>query len=97
LDQGDLTGYRAEMAPTLELSRHIFCAPTFYYKTGIAFLAWLSGHQDGFGMVGGLQAARSPVHLARVFELANAARLLPDPELARHRLGLVLATAGIPA
>jgi len=97
LDHGDVTGYRAELAPTLELSRHIFCAPTFYYKTGIAFLAWLSGHQDGFGMVGGLQAARSPVHLARVFELANAARLLPDPELARHRLGLVLATAGIPA
>jgi hypothetical protein len=97
LDQGDVTGYRAEMAPTLELSRHIFCAPTFYYKTGIAFLAWLSGHQDGFAMVGGLQAARSPVHLARVFELANAARLLPDPELARHRLGLILATAGIPA
>jgi hypothetical protein len=97
LDDGDVARYRTEMAPTLELSRHIFCAPTFYYKTGIAFLAWLSGHQDGFGMVGGLQAARSPVHLARVFELANAARLLPDPELARHRLGLVLAAAGIPA
>ena len=97
LDRGDVSGYRAEMAPTLELSRHIFCAPTFYYKTGIAFLAWLSGHQDGFGMVGGLQAARSPVHLARVFELANSARLLPDPELARHRLGLVLGAAGIPA
>ena len=62
------------MAPTLELSRHIFAAPTFYYKTGIAFLAWLSGHQDGFTMVGGLQAARSPVHLARVFELANEAQ-----------------------
>ena len=53
LDRGDVEGYRAEMAPTLPLSRHIFCAPTFYYKTGIAFLAWLSGHQDGFGMVGG--------------------------------------------
>ena len=97
LDRGDVATYRAEMAPTLELSRHIFCAPTFYYKTGIAFLSWLSGHQDGFGMVGGLQAARSPVHLARVFELANSARLLPDPELARHRLGLILAAAGIPA
>jgi len=97
LDRGDVATYQAEMAPTLELSRHIFCAPTFYYKTGIAFLSWLSGHQDGFGMVGGLQAARSPVHLARVFELANSARLLPDPELARHRLGLILAAAGIPA
>ena len=90
-----MAAYRAEMAPTLPLSRHIFAAPTFYYKTGIAFLAWLSGHQDGFTMVGGLQAARSPVHLARVFELANTARLLPDPELAAHRLGLVLDAAGM--
>lgn len=97
LDRGDVETYRSEMAPTLPLSRHVFCAPTFYYKTGIAFLAWLSGHQDGFTMVGGLQAARSPVHLAKVFELANTARLLPDPELARHRLGLILAAAGIPA
>jgi hypothetical protein len=83
------------MEPTLELSRHVFAAPTFYYKTGIAFLAWLSGHQNGFTMVGGLQSARSPVHLARVFELANAARLLPDPDLAARRLGLVLDAAGI--
>ena len=77
----------AEMAPTLPLSRHLFATPTYYYKTGIAFLAWLNGHQDGFVMVGGLQSARSVVHLARVFELANAARLLTDPELAAHRLG----------
>lgn len=95
LDTGDVATYRAELEPTLELSRHVFAAPTFYYKTGIAFLAWLSGHQDGFTMVGGLQAARSPVHLARVFELANAAQLLPDPDLAAHRLGLVLDAAGI--
>ena len=97
LDAGDVATYRAEMEPTLELSRHVFAAPTFYYKTGIAFLAWLSGHQDGFTMVGGLQSARSPVHLARVFELANAVRLLPDPELAAHRLGLVLDAAGFDA
>lgn len=31
---------------------------TFYYKTGIAFLAWLTGQQPGFTMVGGLQAAK---------------------------------------
>ena len=79
LDEGDVATYRAEMAPTLRAVPAHLRAPTFYYKTGIAFLAWLSGHQDGFTMVGGLQAARSPVHLARVFELANAARLLPDP------------------
>lgn len=95
LDEGDVEAYRAEMEPTLELSRHIFAAPTFYYKTGIAFVSWLSGHQDGFTMVGGLQSARSAVHLSRIFELANEARLLPDPELAAQRLGLVLDAAGV--
>ena len=95
LDEGDLATYDAEMAPTLPLSRHIFEAPTFYYKTGIAFLAWLSGHQPGFTMVGGLQSARSAVHLGRLFELANDARLLPDPDLAAHRLQVWLEGAGI--
>jgi hypothetical protein len=95
LDDGDIDGYRREMAPTLPLSRHIFATPTYYYKTGIAFLAWLSGHQDGFVMVGGLQSTRSILHLARAFELANEAQLLTDPDLAAHRLALLLATAGL--
>jgi hypothetical protein len=95
LDDDDLESYRREMDATLPLSRHIFATPTYYYKTGIAFLAWLNGHQDGFVMVGGLQSARSVLHLARVFELANEARLLTDPELAARRLGSLFATAGV--
>jgi hypothetical protein len=95
LDDDDVETYRREMAPTVPLSRHIFATPTYYYKTGIAFLAWLNGHQDAFVMVGGLQAARSIVHLARVFELANEARLLTDPDLAVQRLSHLLATAGL--
>jgi hypothetical protein len=95
LDTDDAEGYRREMAPTLALSRHIFAPPTYYYKTGIAFLAWLNGHQDGFVMVGGLQSARSILHLVHVFELANEAQLLTDPDLAAHRLGLLLASAGL--
>jgi hypothetical protein len=94
LDDGDLATYDAEMAPTLPLSRHIFEAPTFYYKTGIAFMSWLSGHQSGFSMVGGLQSARSVVHLAELFALANDAQLLPDPDLASHRMRLWLEAAG---
>jgi hypothetical protein len=94
LDRGDLDGYDREMAPTLELSRHIFEAPTFYYKVGIAFTSWLTGQQQGFQMVGGLQAARSLPHLGRVFELLNDARLLPDPELAARRLALLAETLG---
>lgn len=95
LDAGDLATYDAEFEPTLALSRHLFSRPTFYYKTGIAFLAWLNGHQPGFTMVGGLQSARSAVHLGRVFELANAAQLLTDPDLAASRFRGLLATSGI--
>ena len=94
LDAADLATYDAEMAPTLPLSRHVFAAPTFYYKTGIAFLAWLAGHQPGFTMVGGLQSARSVLHLVELFELADQAQLLPDPDLAASRMRLWLEAAG---
>jgi hypothetical protein len=95
LDAGDLDAYDAEFAPTLALSRHIFEKPTFYYKTGIAFLSWLNGYQPGFTMVGGLQSARDILHLSKVFSLANDANLLLDPQLAAHRLRLLLESAGV--
>jgi hypothetical protein len=95
LDAGDLAAYDAAFAPTLPLARHVFAAPTYYYKTGIAFLAWLSGHQPGFTMVGGLQSARSIVHLADTVRLADAAGLLPDPDLAAERMRTLLAVAGL--
>ncbi len=94
LDEGDLDRYDAEMAPTLELSRTLFEAPTPHYKTGIAFLSWIRGLQSGFTMVGGLQSARPVTHFARVFALANEAQLLPDPDLAATRLRLLLDAAG---
>ncbi|MEC3977551.1 dihydrodipicolinate synthase family protein [Amycolatopsis sp. H20-H5] len=96
LDAGDLDGYDAAFAPTVPLARHIFAAPTYYYKTGIAFLSWLGGHQPGFTMVGGLQNARSAVHLAGIVRLADSAGLLPDVDLAAHRVRLFLETAGVP-
>ncbi|MFC7598315.1 dihydrodipicolinate synthase family protein [Terrabacter sp. GCM10028922] len=95
LDDGDAAAYDSYLEPTLPLARHVFAAPTYYYKTGIAFLAWLSGHQPGFTMVGGLQSARSVVHLAETLRLADAAGLLPDPDLAAQRFGSLLATAGL--
>ncbi|MFC0505556.1 dihydrodipicolinate synthase family protein [Micromonospora costi] len=96
LDEGDLARYDAALAPTLPLARHVFTAPTWYYKTGIAFLAWLCGHQPGFTMVGGLQSARSVLHLAELARLADDARLLPDPDLAATRLRAFLDVAGVP-
>jgi hypothetical protein len=86
LDDGDFKTYDELLAPTLPLSRHIFQVPTFYYKAGLVFLAYLNGYQDRFLMLGGLESARSVTHLAELFVLADRARLLMDPELAMERM-----------
>lgn len=85
LDAGDQEAYVRILGPTEELSRQVFAAPTFYYKTGVAFLSWLNGHQPAFQMVGGLHSARSLPHLSRIVELANISLALENPELARER------------
>lgn len=95
LDVGDSASYTAILAPTVPLSRHIFQAPTYYYKTGVVFLAYLNGHQSHFRMVAGLESARSLMHLVDLFVLADKAGLLRDPELASERMRRVLAVAGI--
>ncbi|MFE6662828.1 dihydrodipicolinate synthase family protein [Streptomyces sp. NPDC057697] len=94
LDTGDVQGFRDLLDPTVELSRHLFQAPTRFYKTGVVFLAWLAGHQDHFTMVGGLQSARSLPHLAKAYELADRLGLFPDPELAESRMRALLAVNG---
>ena len=83
--------------PTVPLSRHIFQAPTRFYKTGVVFMAYLNGHQDHFVMVGGQQSTRSIVHLAEIFRLADKAGLLSDPDEAAARMSRVLAVHGIGA
>ena len=83
------------LAPTVPLSRHIFKAPTRFYKTGVVFMAYLNGLQDHFVMVGGQQSARSVAHLAELFRLADRAGLFCDPDLARKRMSAVLAVHGI--
>jgi len=95
LDAGDLARYEAIFAPTLPLSRHIFRAPTRFYKTGVVFAAYLNGHQSHFRLVGGLESARSVVHLAELFVLADRAGILRDPELATDRMRRVLSVSGI--
>lgn len=95
MDEGDLARYDALMEPTVALSRHIFQKPTYAYKTGIVFMAYLNGHQNHFRMIGGAEGARSAVHLADLFVLADKAGLLSDPELAVKRMKQVLALAGI--
>jgi hypothetical protein len=95
LAQGNIERFHAILGPTVPLSRHIFAAPTRFYKTGVVFMAWLNGHQKHFTMVGGQQSTRSLVHLAELFRLADAANLLEHPELAVRRMNTLSALHGI--
>jgi dihydrodipicolinate synthase/N-acetylneuraminate lyase len=95
LDHDDEAEFRRILMPTQALSRQVFAAPTQYYKTGVAFLAWLNGHQPAFQMVSGLQSARSIPHLNEIVRLANEARALEQPELAAARWNALLAVNGL--
>lgn len=94
-DIGDPDLGREILDSTRDLGKHIFAAPTYYYKTGIAFLSWLNGRQSGFQLVGGLHAGRSIPHLARILVLADRAGLIVDPDLAAARMSSLLNTAGV--
>ncbi len=97
LARGDLGRFHQILGPTVPLSRHVFCAPTRFYKTGVVFMAWLNGHQDHFTMVGGQESARSTLHLAELFRLADRAGLLRNPEQAAARMRAVMAVRGVEA
>src|SRR6202048_2963718 len=97
LSRGVLASFHEILAPTVPLSRHIFKAPTRFYKSGVVFMAYLNGLQDHFTLVGGQESARSTLHLAELFRLADAAGLLADPELAAARMRAVMAVRGVDA
>ena len=97
LDRDDPARYREILAPTQELSRQVFAAPTFHYKTGVAFLSWLNGHQEAFSMVGGMHSARSLPHLSEIVHLAAACGALELPELAAARWSSLLRLNGVDA
>lgn len=95
LTRGDDKTFHDILAPTVPLSRHIFKAPTRFYKTGVVFMAYLNGLQNHFTMIGGQESTRSTLHLAELFRLADAAGLLADPEMATARMRSVMATRGV--
>jgi len=95
LAQGEVARFHDILAPTVRLSRHIFQAPTRFYKTGVVFMAWLNGHQSHFTLVGGQHSARSLPHLCELYRLADEAGLLTDPALSTHRMRQLLALHGI--
>ena len=93
--RGEVGLFHEILAPTVPLARHLFGEPTRFYKTGIVFLAYLNGHQSHFTMIGGQQSARSLIHLAQTFKLADAAGLLRDPDAAAARMRDVLRVHGV--
>ena len=95
LDAGDEQGFTAVMNRSIPLAVKMFESPADRYKVGTVFIAWLSGHQDHFRMVSGREGMRSLQHLTDLFMLADELGLFPDPELARHRMRLLLAAGGI--
>ena len=95
LGRGSQNEFFELLEPTVPLSRHIFAAPTRFYKTGVVFLAYLNGLQAHFAMVGGQQSTRSLQHLSELFRLADKARVLTDPGLAVDRMKRVLAVNGV--
>ncbi|MDO8371283.1 MAG: dihydrodipicolinate synthase family protein, partial [Polaromonas sp.] len=95
LAQGNVEKFHAILGPTVPLSRHIFAAPTRFYKTGVVLMAWLNGHQSHFTMVGGQQSTRSLQHFTELFRLADVANLLEQPELAVRRMKTLLALHGV--
>lgn len=95
LDAGDITAYNAIFEPTVPFARHLFGAPTRFYKTGVVFMAWLNGYQRHFRMVGGAEGFRSLPHLSRLFVLADAAGLLCDPDAASEKMRTLMAVAGV--
>jgi Protein of unknown function (DUF993) len=94
LAEGNTAEYRRLLEPTVPLSRHIFQAPTQYYKAGLVFLAYLNGHQDRFHLMDDLERQRSIVHYAELFRLANVAGVLDDPQQAYDRFLPLLHSSG---
>ncbi len=95
LKQGRNTEFFDILEPTVALSRHIFKVPTRFYKTGVVFLAYLNGLQDHFTMVGGQESTRSTLHFAELFQLADTANVLADPDDATRRMKAFLSVRGV--
>ena len=95
LDDGDLDRYEEMLAPTVPLSRHIFAAPTPTTRPASSSSPTSTAISSTSGWSAGWRAARSVLHLAELFVLADQAGLLRDPELASERMRRVLALAGV--
>ena len=82
---GDRAGYDRIMDPCERLGQAIFKDPTRFYKTGLAFLAWLDGRQDNPMLVNHEESRRSFEELLHLIRLADDAGAIRDPEAVAGR------------
>ncbi|MFG0259968.1 MAG: DUF993 family protein, partial [Phycisphaerales bacterium JB041] len=93
LGAGELGTYREIMRRCEAFGRVVFEAPTQHYKVGLAFMAFLNGHQPNAMLVNHAERCRSTEHLCRVVRAAAACGAMADPAGARERLEAWSATA----
>ena len=87
LATGDRAGYDRIMEPCERLGQAIFKEPTRFYKTGLAFLAWLDGRQDNPMLVNHEELQRSKEDLMDSLRLADEAGAFGNPETVAGRFG----------
>jgi hypothetical protein len=70
---GDAAEYLRVMGPCEELGQCLFQPPASAYKAGLAYLAWLGGHQPDFILPNRADLARDRAHALRLADLARRA------------------------
>jgi len=86
LGEGDVQAYEGHMRPCEALGQAIFQPPTNLYKSGLAFLSWLNGHQDNCMLLNHEEQLRPAAYYEDVFRLAQDADALENPVLAAQRM-----------
>ena len=86
LSRGDTQSFLDVLLPCEELGRWLFREPTRHYKAGLAFLSWLNGLQENFMLVNREERARDVEHYVRAAQLASAAGVIENADLAAGRL-----------
>jgi hypothetical protein len=89
LAAGDGAACGEILAAGERLGRILFEPPVHAYKAGLAFLAWLNGHQPHRRLLHDRHLDRSPEHLARVLRAATEAGALGDARRAAERLAAI--------
>jgi len=73
LARGDAAEYLRVMGPCEELGQWLFQPPTSSYKAGLAYLAWLGGHQPDFILPNRADLLRDRAHAIALAALARRA------------------------